>query len=124
MYSGKKYFQTPPPQVEAVSQDWASRAALPQHVVQMVNRFPSNLHPMSQFSAAITAMNSESKFARAYADGINKTKYWEVGGVRGGVWGTSLYIYTCTCRPWTVCCCCSTGYVDPLACVLSTIQTV
>lgn len=64
-------------EVEAVSQDWASRAALPQHVVQMVNRFPSNLHPMSQFSAAITAMNSESKFARAYADGINKTKYWE-----------------------------------------------
>lgn len=34
---------------------------------------------MSQLSAAITALNSESNFARAYAEGINRTKYWEVG---------------------------------------------
>ena len=33
---------------------------------------------MSQFSAAITALNSESKFAKAYSDGIHKSKYWEV----------------------------------------------
>jgi len=33
---------------------------------------------MSQFSAAIAALNSESKFAKAYADGIHKSKYWEV----------------------------------------------
>jgi len=32
---------------------------------------------MSQFSAAITALNSESKFARAYSDGMHKSKYWE-----------------------------------------------
>ena len=44
----------------------------------MVANFPDSLHPMSQFSAAITAMQLESKFARAYADGLNKTKYWEV----------------------------------------------
>ena len=44
----------------------------------MLNNFPSNLHPMSQFSAAITALNTESKFAKAYADGVKKTKYWEV----------------------------------------------
>uniref|UniRef100_H9H093 Citrate synthase n=1 Tax=Meleagris gallopavo TaxID=9103 RepID=H9H093_MELGA len=30
-----------------------------------------------QLSAAITALNSESKFARAYAEGINRVKYWE-----------------------------------------------
>ena len=64
--------------MDAVSRDWASRAALPQHVVQMVNNFPSNLHPMSQFSAGITAMQSESKFAKAYNEGVPKTKYWEV----------------------------------------------
>ena len=33
---------------------------------------------MSQFSAAITAMNSESKFTKAYAGGAPKAKYWEV----------------------------------------------
>ena len=33
---------------------------------------------MSQFSAGITAMQSESKFAKAYNEGVSKTKYWEV----------------------------------------------
>jgi len=64
-------------QVKAISKEWASRADLPAHVVTMLNNFPSNLHPMSQFSAAVTALNSESKFARAYAEGVHKSKYWE-----------------------------------------------
>merc|ERR1712038_507998 len=64
-------------QVRALSKEWASRAALPGHVVTMLNNFPSNVHPMSQFAAAVTALNSESKFAAAYADGIHKSKYWE-----------------------------------------------
>ncbi len=64
--------------VRALSKEWSERAALPGHVVTMLNNFPSNLHPMSQFSAAIAALNSESKFAKAYADGIHKSKYWEV----------------------------------------------
>merc|ERR1712107_526040 len=64
-------------QVRGLSQDWASRAELPSHVVTMLNNFPSNLHPMAQFSAAMAALHSESKFSQAYADGIHKTKYWE-----------------------------------------------
>ena len=63
--------------MKAISKEWANRADLPSHVVTMLNNFPSNLHPMSQFSAAITALNSESKFARAYSDGVHKSKYWE-----------------------------------------------
>jgi len=65
-------------QAQALSKEWAARADLPAHVVTMLNNFPSNLHPMSQFSAAVTALNSESKFARAYSEGIHKSKYWEV----------------------------------------------
>merc|ERR1712154_668177 len=64
-------------QVRALSKEWASRAALPGHVVTMLNNFPESVHPMSQFAAAVTALNSESKFAKAYADGIHKSKYWE-----------------------------------------------
>lgn len=64
-------------QVQAISKAWASRAELPSHVVTMLNNFPNNLHPMSQFSAAVTALNSESKFAKAYNDGVHKSKYWE-----------------------------------------------
>ena len=65
-------------QVDNLSKEWAAHADLPQHVVQMLNNFPETLHPMSQFSAAITAMNSESKFAKAYAQGVHKNTYWEV----------------------------------------------
>ncbi|XP_057380952.1 probable citrate synthase 2, mitochondrial [Daphnia carinata] len=64
-------------QVKSLSKEWASRADLPSHVVTMLNNFPANLHPMSQFSAAITALNSESKFAKAYSEGLHKSKYWE-----------------------------------------------
>lgn len=71
-------------QVSWLSKEWARRAALPSHVVTMLDNFPTNLHPMSQFSAAITALNSESSFARAYSEGVNKAKYWEVRGFGDG----------------------------------------
>lgn len=64
-------------QVKALSQEFANRAALPSHVVTMLNNFPTFLHPMSQLSCAITALNSESKFAKAYSEGVPKSKYWE-----------------------------------------------
>lgn len=67
-----------PLQVDNLSKEWAAHADLPQHVVQMLNNFPETLHPMSQFSAAITAMNSESNFAKAYAQGVPKSAHWEV----------------------------------------------
>lgn len=54
------------------------RAELPAHVVSMLNNMPSKLHPMSQFSAAVTALNSESSFVKAYTEGVHKSKYWEV----------------------------------------------
>ena len=64
-------------QVKAISKAWAAHADLPSHVVSMLNNFPSHLHPMSQFSAAVTACNTESVFAKAYSDGVHKSTYWE-----------------------------------------------
>ncbi|XP_052683208.1 citrate synthase, mitochondrial-like [Crassostrea angulata] len=64
-------------QVEAITKEWNERSPLPNHVITMLNNFPHNLHPMTQFSAAITVLNSESKFAKAYSEGVNKLKYWE-----------------------------------------------
>lgn len=51
-------------QVNALSAEWAARAGLPAHVEDMLNSLPSNVHPMSQFSAAVTLMNTQSKFAK------------------------------------------------------------
>jgi citrate synthase len=64
-------------QVKAISEEWAARSALPAHVTKALNDFPKSLHPMSQFSAAITILNSESEFVKAYTNGVHKSKYWE-----------------------------------------------
>lgn len=64
-------------QVKAISREWASRADLPDHVVAMLDGFPPHLHPMSQFAAAVAALNTESKFAQAYSQGVTKASYWE-----------------------------------------------
>jgi len=64
-------------QVDSVTKEWNNRAEIPQHVVTMLNNFPTHLHPMSQLSAAANALQSESKFAKAYSQGVHKSKYWE-----------------------------------------------
>ncbi|VDM98727.1 unnamed protein product [Thelazia callipaeda] len=64
-------------QTKALSEEWAAHADLPKHVEQMICNFPNKLHPMSQFVCAIAALNSESKFAEAYRNGVPKAKYWE-----------------------------------------------
>merc|ERR1739838_414940 len=49
-------------QVANVSAELAARAELPRHVALMLNNFPDSLHPMTQFCAAIAALNKDSKF--------------------------------------------------------------
>jgi len=63
-------------QVAQISKEWAERASLPQHIVMMLMNFPKDLHPMTQFATAIAALNKDSKFTKAYADGVKKTDYW------------------------------------------------
>ncbi|KDQ53211.1 hypothetical protein JAAARDRAFT_72714 [Jaapia argillacea MUCL 33604] len=65
-----------PEQVKALSADWASRAEIPGFVQELIDRCPPTLHPMSQFSLAVTALNHDSAFAKAYANGISKKEYW------------------------------------------------
>lgn len=43
---------------------------------ELIDRSPSDLHPMAQFSLAVTALEHESSFAKAYAKGISKKDYW------------------------------------------------
>lgn len=63
-------------QAEAVSREWATRAGLPKHVEQIVDAFPKTMHPMTQFSAGVLALQTQSEFAKAYAEGVNKKQYW------------------------------------------------
>jgi citrate synthase len=64
-------------QVKGLSAEWAARAQLPKFVEELIDRCPNTLHPMSQFSLAVTALNHDSAFAKAYREGINKKEYWK-----------------------------------------------
>ncbi|KAF8358658.1 cts-1 [Pristionchus pacificus] len=64
-------------QTDAITKEWNARAALPAHVVRLLDVLPENLHPMAQFVAAVAALNNESKFAAGYARGVPKASYWE-----------------------------------------------
>ncbi len=55
---------------------WARRSHVPNHVFAVIESFPVAAHPMTQFTAAILALQTESKFAKAYSEGINKKEYW------------------------------------------------
>jgi len=47
-------------QVADLSKDWAARAAIPSFVEEIIDRCPPTLHPMSQFSLAVTAVRLPS----------------------------------------------------------------
>ena len=61
----------------ALSKEWAERSDIPTHVTDMLNNFPTTLHPMAQFSAAVTALHSESVFLARYNEGMAKSEYWD-----------------------------------------------
>lgn len=64
-------------QTRALSRQLAEEAPLPEFVTKMMDSFPKDLHPMTQFAIAVSALNYTSKFAQAYEKGLNKADYWE-----------------------------------------------
>ena len=64
-------------QAEEVEKEWASRAVVPDHVFKMIRSMPKETHPMVLLSQAVLALESGSKFAKAYHDGVKKDAYWE-----------------------------------------------
>ncbi|CAD0016968.1 unnamed protein product [Aureobasidium pullulans] len=64
-------------QVRAFSRELAQKAALPDYVETMLDNFPPDMHPMTQFACAVSALNKTSVFAKAYEKGLNKADYWE-----------------------------------------------
>ncbi|QDS70529.1 hypothetical protein FKW77_010321 [Venturia effusa] len=64
-------------QVRVLSRELAEKSQLPAFVNEMLDAFPKDLHPMTQFACAVSALNYTSEFAKAYEKGINKADYWE-----------------------------------------------
>jgi len=61
----------------AVGEEWKKRAKLPEYLIKVLESLPVDLHPMTQFSLAILALQKDSKFAARYREGINKKDYWD-----------------------------------------------
>ncbi|BCS02239.1 putative citrate synthase Cit1 [Aspergillus luchuensis] len=64
-------------QVRAFSRELAEKSHLPDHILGLIKSFPKDMHPMTQLSVAVAALNTESTFAKAYERGLNKADYWE-----------------------------------------------
>merc|ERR1712137_672536 len=46
-------------QTKSVSDEFARNAEIPSHVKEMIDNFPKDVHPMTQLSTAVCAMNTE-----------------------------------------------------------------
>jgi citrate synthase len=64
-------------QVQGLSRTLAEQASLPEYVTNLMNTFPRDMHPMTQFSIAVSALSSTSKFRHQYEQGLNRSDYWE-----------------------------------------------
>jgi len=96
-----------PAQVQGLTDDLRARRTLPAHIEPMIRAFPKNMHPMTQFSAALLACNTESKFQKAYASGVSKADYWkytleDVLDVIAKVPEIAALIYRCTYKDGVV----------------------
>ena len=63
--------------VKEISEQFARRSEIPDHVYKTIDALPISAHPMTQFVTGIMALQTESKFAKAYSEGINKKEYWD-----------------------------------------------
>lgn len=63
-------------QAQAVEDEWAKRAELPDHLLKMLRTMPKETHPMTLLSQAVLALQNESVFAKNYHN-LKKDTYWE-----------------------------------------------
>ena len=63
--------------VNDITNAWQRRSHVPNHVFDAIESLPKSSHPMTQLVVGIMALQTESVFARKYAEGMNKKDYWD-----------------------------------------------
>ena len=66
-----------PAETAEITKSWRSHETLPAHVARTLDALPTSTHPMTQLSIGITAMQTDSIFARRYREGMPKSAHWE-----------------------------------------------
>jgi citrate synthase len=64
-------------QAEEIVEDFKTRSAIPQYVIDVLRAMPRDSHPMTMFSAAILCMRRESKFTKFYDEAYDRMTAWE-----------------------------------------------
>lgn len=62
-------------QVDTLTAELHERSKLPENVIPLLNSLPKDMHPMTQFSIGLNAAQVQSKFAKAYSEGVHKSEY-------------------------------------------------
>lgn len=63
--------------MESFQNELYSRGILTSEEERLIRSFPADMHPMTAFSMGVMACQSNSKYAKAYREGVHKSKYWE-----------------------------------------------
>ncbi len=53
------------------------RSHVPNHVFETIDALPVSAHPMTMFVTGVMALQTESYFTKAYAEGLAKKDYWD-----------------------------------------------
>ena len=64
-------------QASGLCRELAGRRELPEYVLDVLAAMPEDSHPVALFSAAVLALQRESRFARSLAEGLPRKGYWE-----------------------------------------------
>ncbi len=64
--------------VNHITNVWQRKSHVPTHVFATIDALPLSTHPMTMFVVGIMALQTESRFAQMYAEGMNKKDYWGV----------------------------------------------
>lgn len=62
--------------IEELTTELHRRSEIPESILRLCLSFPSSLHPMTQLSMGIMALQQDSQFASAYHKGVHKKEYW------------------------------------------------
>lgn len=60
-----------------LSDEWRRRSDVPEHTFKVLEALPKDTHPMTQFTIAISSMQTTGIFAKRYAEGMSKNDYWD-----------------------------------------------
>lgn len=68
-------------EVRGLTEELHQRSILPDHlkdyVEKTIRNFPKTMHPMTQLSTAVLALQTESKFVKAYQAKTPKSEFWD-----------------------------------------------